>query len=142
MRWAAADWSAVRLPAFKQGQDVKALVLLSPTQAFKGVTMREALGHPAIRKLVSVMLVTGIEDTKGTGEAKRIFKSLEGQRPKVPEADRLEKQDLFLIQPETSLEGTKLLGAGLPVPGNIARFIELRLVNKEAEFGWTERRSP
>ena len=45
VNWAVMDWSWPQLPAYKQGRDVKSLVLLSPVQAFKGVTLNDALKH-------------------------------------------------------------------------------------------------
>ena len=41
--WAARDWSWPILPGRKQGQDVKALVLLSPEWSFKGMTIGPAI---------------------------------------------------------------------------------------------------
>lgn len=144
-RWAAYDWSVRNLPAYKQGQDVKALVFLSPVQAMKAVSMREALAHPALQKLLSVLVIVGADDSKGLSEARKIHGLLHGHRPKPP-ADReeaLKVQDLFLIDNvPTNLSGTRLLGRGLRVEENIARFLDLRLVARKADFPWQERRSP
>jgi hypothetical protein len=140
MKWTALDLTAPRLLAMKQGQDVKAVVLLSPVQAFKGVTMNETLNLPAIRSELSMMIVAGKQDSK-SNDAKRLHGKLENFRPKVPTdpEEIKKKQDLFLVQPETSLQGTKLLGSGLPVMGNIAKFIELRLEAKQADYPWSDR---
>ena len=144
LKWAAIDWNARILPAYKQGQDVKALVLLSPVSAFKGITSRDALLHPAIKSKLSIMIVAGAQDSKSSGEAKRVHKSLQAARPKVPEdvEEQRKKLDLFLVTPPVDLEGTKLLSTGLKVPQNIANFIKLRLVDKMDEYAWTERRNP
>ena len=87
--------------------------------------------------------ISGAKD-KAASEAKRLQNSLQAHHPKVSDddEDRLKKQEIFLVQPDTPLSGTKLLGPGLPVPQNIAKFIELRLVNRKSEFPWTERKSP
>jgi pimeloyl-ACP methyl ester carboxylesterase len=143
LHFAAIDWNFPILPAFKQGQDVKALVLLSPASSEKGLTLREPLAHPAIKSKLSVMLVAGSQDSKSAAEVKRMYNSLQASRPKVDEDDneaKLLKLDLFKDLPETSLRGTKLLGAGLPIPAHIARFLELRLLAKQEEFAWAERR--
>jgi dienelactone hydrolase len=144
MRWAALDWSAPRLPAFKQGQDVKALVLLTPMQAHKGLTLREALTVPAVQSQISVMIVAGKEDSKGTADAKRLHSTLQAHHPKPPTdpEEVKKKQDLFLVQPITSLAGTKLLGSGLNVPLNISNFIHFRLVARQADFPWSDRKNP
>jgi pimeloyl-ACP methyl ester carboxylesterase len=146
VRYAAYDWSLPDLPAYKQGKDVKAMVLLSPPgTGVKGVTMREALAVPAVQSLISVMFVAGTKDSKSIGEAKKIYGSMLSHHPKVPDDDdkkRLEAKELFLIQPETNLSGTELLSRGTGVPENIGRFIELRLVNRKGEFPWAERKNP
>jgi len=141
LRWSALDLTAPPLLAYKQGQDVKALVLLSPLRAFKGLKIDEALAVPDIKR-ISMMIVSGKSDNKGGPEAKRLHSSLQTFHAKVgtdPE-DIKKNQDLFLVQPETSLQGTKLLGPGLPVIGNIGKFIELRLKNKLAEHPWSDRK--
>jgi pimeloyl-ACP methyl ester carboxylesterase len=150
LHWAARDWNAPVLPAYKQGQDVKALVLLTPQQSFKGLTTREPMSHPIIRSKLSMMLVAGLEDSKGRAEAKRLHKSLESSRPKIDDSDdeeRRKKLDLFLVEPETSLTGTQLLSNSVKVGRGtvgsyIANFIALRLVAKQEEFAWTERKNP
>ena len=143
LRWSALDLTAPPLLAFKQGQDVKAIVLLTPMQTFKGLNYREALSVPALRSELSMMIAAGKQDSKGSAEAKRLYNSLHNLHAKVNEDDPEEvkkKKDLFLVQPETSLTGTKLLGSGLPVALNVRNFIEFRLVNKMAEFPWTDRK--
>jgi pimeloyl-ACP methyl ester carboxylesterase len=149
MHWAAYDWNKARLPAYKLGQDVKALVLLTPLASFKGLTTREALANPVIRSKLSIMLVAGNQDSKGLAEAKRMHKSFESARPKVDNDpdEQKKKLDLFLAEAETSLTGTKLLGNGVrvgrgSVPSYIANFINLRLVAKQEELAWTDRTGP
>lgn len=149
LHWAVHDWNKARLPAYKLGQDVKALVLLTPQSSFKGLTTRDALGNPIIRSQLSIMLVAGKQDSKGLAEAKRMHKSFESSRPKVDNDPDEQKKNLnlFLAEAETSLTGTKLLGNGVrvgrgSVASYIANFINLRLVAKQEEFAWTDRTGP
>jgi pimeloyl-ACP methyl ester carboxylesterase len=144
MNWAAYDWSRQQLPAFKQGRDVRALVLLSPLQSFKGFSLRESLQHPIVKSELSIMLVAGQQDRKTAADAKAIFSRLQRHRelPQNPK-ERLEKQDLFYIKPDTNLKGTRLLfQRGLTVSQTIDQFINLRLVRKTENHPWTERKSP
>ena len=132
------------MPAFKQGQDVKALVLLSPRQTFEGISATKALAHPAITHKLSILIAAGKNDRRAYSDAKRIHSRLVRVRPTPPtdRAEKLRKQDLFFVDAETTLQGTKLLGRALPINGNIAGFIELRLVRKREDFLWSERKSP
>ena len=147
LNWAALDWSAVRLPTIKQGQDVKALVLISPQQSFRGVTTRPALAHKNVRADLSVMIMVGKNDRGSYSDAKRLHSSL-ARYHEEPEAAEIEaKKDLFLEEFDTSLQGKELLqqpslrtAEGLSPPVAIARFIKWRLVDKSSSFPWTQRR--
>ncbi len=146
VNWAAYDWSRQQLPAFKQGRDVKALVLISPQQSYRGYTLNKALQHPVVRSNLSLMLIVGEADRSAASDAKSIHGRIEKFHPDPgtdPE-ERLKKQDLFYLKPDTSLQGTQLLrrAAGLPINNNIALFIELRLVRRASEFPWSDRTNP
>jgi hypothetical protein len=144
MRWSIADWAAPVLPAFKQGQDVKALVLLSPVQSFKGFNGNDFFVNPITRKQLSVMLVAGKNEAKSVGEAKRLHMKLQQFHPKPtndPEVDR-KTQDLFIVTPDTELQGSKLLSRALPIANNIANFLNLRLTERQDQYSWTDRKSP
>jgi len=142
-RWAALDWSVPDLPAYRQGKDVKALVLLSPVSSFKGITLREAFTLPAVQSRLSVMLISGAKD-KAAAETKRLYNSLVPHHPRVSEEDQdaEKKQEVVLIQPDTKVTGTELLGSGLPVPQYISRFIDNRILSRKSEFPWMERKNP
>ncbi|WP_254508269.1 alpha/beta hydrolase [Anatilimnocola floriformis] len=144
MQWSIADWAAPVLPAFKQGQDVKALVLLSPSPTFKGFEANDFFTNQVTRKQLSVMLVSGSSDAKSYAETKRLHTKLQGFHPKPtndPETDK-KNQDLFMVTPDTELQGSKLINKALPIANNIANFLKLRLVEKQDTYSWTERKSP
>ena len=140
VNWAAYDWSRRQLPAFKQGRDVKALVLISPEAAFKGYSMTTALSHPIVQKTLSIMLIVGEDDRTASREAKSIHTRLERFR-QVPTDPK--DADLVYLKPNTTLQGTQLINVpGLPLRDYIGVFIEHRLVRKANENTWTERTSP
>ena len=145
LRWTLADWNAVQLPSYKNGQDVKALVLLSPVNSFKNFHAREVFKNPVMKGKLSILLAAGKEDPKGFAEAKRIYAELAPHRPKPPTDpdQRYQKtHDLELVEEETKLQGTQLLQRGLKSPGEIVQFIGWRLNAKQGDYEWTERRRP
>lgn len=142
LRWAMQDWSWPQLPALKQGQDVKALVLLSPVRSFKGVNATEALAFPVIRDRMSIMVAVGANDPASFREAKRIYSGFERKRPEPAPEERVQKQTLFWIEVDTNLQGVQLLDPRLGLEASIKRFIDLRLVAKKSDFPWQDRKSP
>lgn len=128
VNWAAVDWAAQDLQGIKQSKDVKALVLLSPTQSFKGLTIAQALSFEPINKIISVFEIVGAEDAAGLAQAKQIHQRLERARPKPTKP---EEKTLFLAELKTRLIGSKLLGEkSLGVEQMIGEFIQLRVVDQ------------
>ena len=138
LNWVALDWSWPKFPGRKQGQDVKALVLLSPGQSFKGLTARKALMHDFIQNKSNIepstLFIVGANDRSSSTDTKRMYAALENNNK--------EKKTLFLINKETSLSGVKMLDRRLNLNTDItiAKFIQLRLVNRASEFPWTMRK--
>ena len=141
LNWAAVDWSWPVLSRGKQGQDVKALVLISPGWGFKGVRIVEALAHPNVRADLSVLIVVGKGNSKAFAEAKRLKGAFDKYHPEPPQEEMLQKKDLYFDTPNTSLQGAKLLAEkSFEVQQHIATFIELRVGKKP--FPWAERVNP
>ena len=145
LNYTALDWNRQQLPAFKQGRDVKALVLLSPTMSFKGMSANPALKHPFVPRL-SIMTIVGEGDRSGFRECQQIQKRLERFHKEPPPAEIVQKKSLFNIRKPVNLKGTDLVHgrvqAGLKTHRDIAQFIVLRLVNKKSLLAWQERKNP
>src|SRR5204862_3190895 len=78
MMWSALDWDQRVLPSYKQGQDVKAMILLSPLETFRGVSYRGPMGHPIVSGKASIgtskfntLICVGKEDAKAHTDAKK-----------------------------------------------------------------------
>jgi len=144
MIWAAEDWNVRSPPSFKHGQDVKALVQLSPVESFRGVTTRGPMGHPVVKAKLSTLICVGKEDATAMGHAKRMYAAMLRFHGKPPaeEKEAIKKQDLFFVEEETSLQGTGLLRNGLQTPAEIQKFLYLRLSLKLDEYEWMERKNP
>jgi hypothetical protein len=131
-RWAALDWSWDQYGNRKQGQDVKALVLISPEANFKGLQITDALADPNLRSQLAVMLIAGKKNGKYREEAGRLYSYL-----KKFHVDK-KKHDLVLKQPDTKLQGIQLLNEkSMSIAPQIVQF-----VNQLAPlpYPWAERK--
>ncbi|MCO6454515.1 MAG: alpha/beta fold hydrolase [Pirellulaceae bacterium] len=152
MNWACLDWPlrgrVLGTRANEPKFNVKALVLLSPVQTFKGVTAQSvALKHPAILQGLSILILAGSqESSKAFGDAKRIYSALERARTKSSRSgEDSANVDLFFPVDgnglPTSLQGTKLLQAPreLRIYDYVTYFVKVRLTDRAADLPWEER---
>ncbi|MBA3482191.1 MAG: alpha/beta fold hydrolase [Pirellulales bacterium] len=139
--WAARDWATPPLAARKQGQDVKALVLLSPRWNYRGLELRDAMQFPPVQQELSVLLAYGRADRQITKDCENIRKIFARYHPEPP-ADLVQTQkDFFVYEPDTALQGTKLLNSReFGMGPRIASFFEARLGSRE--FPWIQRKKP
>jgi len=136
VNWADRDWKWPLLTTGKQGQDVKALVLLSPTWSFKGLAISPAATNRDFTGKLSWMIVVGDQGLKEPGEAKRLKQALEHSvLANAPAGSpKLDYREI-----KTSLQGTKLLGVG-NLASEIAKFIDQQV--GKSTHPWTDRKSP
>ena len=136
--WAAVDWEAPPLAQRKQGQDVKALVLVSPIWRQKGLPLVNALKQPDVAERVSVMLVYGSEDSQASKDAKNVLKNIERYHPEPPIERVRELKDLFVYPLPTTLQGSKLLiDPRFKMLAALDNFLKARLTDKD--FKWVSR---
>lgn len=136
--WTAADWSWPPLASGGQGQHVRALVMVSPLWAAKGLPLQPALASDALKRDVPLMLIGGRNDR----DTVRLFEQVKKHRPTAwfdqrPDGgftkakdvhDTLDNATLFLMQLEQELSGQALVGddeAG--IPGRIKTFLRIVL---------------
>jgi pimeloyl-ACP methyl ester carboxylesterase len=166
LTWTQLDWSRPPVGVYKLGQDVKALVLISPEWSTPGLPLKPVLTRSNarfpltdpllinaakkgiiafkypyemdMRREVSVMIVAGKGNSRVVRDAQRLLSMLERYHPEPPPKDREKELDLFYGWLDTSLQGTKMLGAsGLGLDELIANFIKQRLVDRP--FPWQPR---
>jgi pimeloyl-ACP methyl ester carboxylesterase len=137
VNWARVDWSwPILAGGKKQGQDVKALVMLSPQYSFPGLTMREPLTHLAIRRMPMV-IIAGARNSTYIEDARRIHRLLEPFHIKTTDENQ---RDLFLGEPDTDLQGTKMLeipGVGEKLEEFIVHFIKVHVGDRS--YPWQRR---
>jgi len=142
MNWALLDWSWPQYPGVKQGQHVKAIVMLSPERNFRGIGMQDALRNPLLNQFVSIYIMVGSEDSKMYNQAEGIHASLAKLHPEPADAQAERDKTLFFKEFETKLQGTRLFTLrNLGIEQRIARFIELRLVNKDYPWAKTGKKA-
>ena len=139
LNWTYQDWSWKQTPFLRQGQDVKALVMLSPASGFKTLKTAPAFTHPFITSGLSVLMVGG----RGESEYKQLYNRFSGKGRYKPDdekpEERAKRQDLFMYPIETELRGAALLSPELPVNNYILQFINLRIVQRADDFPWKSR---
>lgn len=107
--WAAQDWDAPPLAVRKQGQDVKALALISPAWNFRGLALNDALRQPDVRARLSLLLAWGDDTREAARDAGNILRNVEKFHPDPPPDQVVEKKDLYVYRVPTKLQGTELL---------------------------------
>jgi alpha-beta hydrolase superfamily lysophospholipase len=133
MNWSAKDWDAPPLAVGKQGQDVKALVLLSPAWSVNGYNVNSALRSGAVQKGLLMYIIAG----KGETDAKRIEQSI--KRYRGDEKEKNQSKTYFTARLPTTLQGTKLLTSQeLELATRITNFIEQQVV--PLKFPWKDRK--
>jgi pimeloyl-ACP methyl ester carboxylesterase len=137
LNWAVRDWQVRNLPTYKQGQDVKTLILISPRQTFKGVNVNPALKDRLTLSQVSLLMVVGTQEAARYADAKRIYKAFESAH-----GDE-DKDAVRFYEADTALQGIDLIyDRELRVPDWISGCIKTRLVDRGTIFPWTDRTSP
>jgi pimeloyl-ACP methyl ester carboxylesterase len=132
LHWTANDWNWPTLSGGRrQGQDVKALILVSPPLGFKGISANAPLGHEAIRDKVAIQILYG-KTGKPAAAARRIHSTL-------GRANR-DGAGYDFRAFETSLQGTALFTEKqLNVAGFIASFIKKHVVDHKESMPWKPR---
>ena len=130
--WTMTDWEWPRLAGRRQGQDVKAVVLISPPTGFRGLKSQTPIAHAAFREDVSVQVVVGKKGSKPFSAARRLYAALNRTRSN--------DYGLQLLELDTSLQGTSLFDEKqLKVAESVSKFIESEIVAFASEFKWEPR---
>lgn len=139
--WTAADWNWPPTTTGPQGQQVRALALISPVWTTKGVSMSVPLTSDALQHRIPILVVAGKSDRDAT----RLFDQLKRLRPgtwfqqraggqppdKAKDLDDPADGTAFFIQTDTSLTGDKLANdPSLNVADQIKTFLALALARK------------
>ena len=132
--FAARDWSFPSVGRRKQGQDVKALVLISPEKQIKSVAIDQALNHPAVLSM-PIMIVAG-ETSPEASEAQRLGKRIESIKHRVGGGTAVGFESKL---PQTALSGPALVNEVPKVFPAIVEFVRQAVPTSNGMNPWIER---
>jgi pimeloyl-ACP methyl ester carboxylesterase len=137
--WAARDWATPPLAVRKQGQDVKALVLLSPRWNYNGLILVDAMRFPPVQTELSIFLAYGARNRDIAKDGETLRKIWARHHPEPP-ADQVQQlKSFYLVAQDTELQGSKLL-TRKDIGPKVASFIEARLGRQS--IPWIQRKKP
>jgi pimeloyl-ACP methyl ester carboxylesterase len=138
--WALTDWSYPPLAVGKQGQDVKAVVMISPRWTYNGLLMQGPMQFRALKERVAWMIVYGDKDPKFQSDAVRINKQLERFHPATDDTGAKRTSGLTVLKLNTRLQGDSLLTqVGVSADDQIVKFLADNVADTQQE--WISRRN-
>jgi hypothetical protein len=132
MNWAMNDWSWPSVGK-KQGQDVKALVMITPVKMFEGITNEAPAKHPVISRLPT-LLVTG-NDKDEQEELEKLRKLLDKTRG----PGTAESVGPLVVHVEPNKGSGIRLANEKRVIETILKFLKDNVVTKGENFPWLRR---
>ncbi len=144
LNWAALDWNKPGKGLIRNGQDVKALILLTPLQSHKGLTPQPGLIHPTVRQKLNIMIIAGAQNSQYYSESKRIHNQLTRFHKDQKNSDgtiNWSGTKLFLFGLNTGAQGSGILNVPNLKPHPNALFYNF-LVNrleKDETLQWSNR---
>jgi pimeloyl-ACP methyl ester carboxylesterase len=126
--WSFRDWQFPTQAGFsgKQGQDVQALVLISPQYNFKGIGVNKELVY--MQQRVPMHVIVGKKDEKYLADAKKMYQSALRARPS--------ETDSKITELSTKVQAGQLLNPDLEldVDQEIVAFLDATLKKKPVKW--------
>ena len=132
--FAVTDWRWPSVGRMKQGQDVKAVILISPEKLIKGIPIDPAFADPNILRL-PIMIIAG-KSSPESSEAERISKRIEAVKRKMGQGTVTGFEQLLV---PTSLSGPALVNEAVSVIPAVTKFITTNIKVNDESSQWVER---
>ncbi len=145
--WCVTDWSWPRIGGVKQGQNVKALILISPRRRFKSLKLNDSLKSVLLAgrdEALPVLLVWGDKHAPADKDGSFIYETLAESRDQPEEFDDVDdqwqRQNLFRVVYDSDREAERLLEekSSMLFP-DVALFIEKKVADRNEDFPWESR---
>ena len=147
IEWAISDWSWGPVGNRKQGQDVKSLVLVAPSEKFMSSSMKKLAKAPLISgtsgSALPTMMIWGTASSDNR-ICKEVYSQLEKNRPASNSNDPevfWAQQDLFKVTPATGLTGAQIVQSpdAKTVFDYIGNFVAQKVVAHAEQCPWQVR---
>jgi pimeloyl-ACP methyl ester carboxylesterase len=136
--WALQDWSAPPLAVGKQGQDVKAIVMVSPRWSYNGLMIADPMKSLLLKKSVAWLLIYGAQDQKLKSDFSRIEKQIERAHPEAKKAGTRGTPGFEVNALPSSLQGDSLITKSADViDPQIVKFLTENVAT--LKLPWTNR---
>ncbi len=132
--WAMRDWGFPSIGSVKQGQDVKAIVLVSPEKQAKGLPLEPALNDNNLLRLPT-LIIAGSSSPQGS-DARKMASRLEARKKRF---GRGEVDGLTSLFPKTGLSHDALVNEVETVIPEIVKFITTEVKGGDRKNPWVER---
>lgn len=137
--WALQDWNWPPLAIGKQGQDVKAVVSISPRWSLNGLSFQLPMRDRQLKENVAWLLVYGSELPRVAADVRRIEKQLERFHPEAEAAGTQGLSSLQVVALASKLQGSTLLRQiGTPIEDQIVAFLSTHMAQQP--HPWINRR--
>ena len=147
VNWCIEDWSWQSVGGVKQGQNVKALVMVSPRKKFKSVSISQSLKAPLYARGsdgIAVLVVYGEGDPGSAKDGATIHDGLKKSRKEPTEYssadERNERQTVYEMVLPTNATSTDLVNENSDKMINALKlFLELKVLAKKDDYAWQSR---
>ena len=142
------DWQWTPLAGVKQGQDVKAIVMISPEKRFKSASMTPAFRIPLISgknaEPIPMLLTWGKRHALTSREGQSIYSTLIGSRREdaaaIPDDEKWKQLTVIKREYNSKSSGRDLVKEKSKlISGDIGLFIEKKVADRKDEFRWQDR---